>query len=62
MAGEFGATLMIVVTLLLVVLAVMWVVLPLALIGTKPILREIVRQQQRTNELLQQQIDNAKGR
>lgn len=30
-----------------------WIVLPFALIGTKAILRELVREQQRTNALLE---------
>lgn len=60
--GEFGAAMMVIGFLFAIVLAIMWIVLPIALIGTKPILRELVKQQQRTNELLQQQIDNAKGR
>jgi hypothetical protein len=38
------------------VLAVCWIILPFALIGTKPILREILREQRRTNELLEARL------
>jgi hypothetical protein len=34
------------------VLLVAWIILPLALIGTKPILRDLLREQKRTNDLL----------
>ena len=44
---------------LALVLAIAWIVMPFAIIGTKPILRQLVQQQQRTNELLQRQIDDA---
>jgi len=37
------------------VLAVCWIVLPFALIGLKPLLRELIREQKRTNELLAHQ-------
>ena len=37
-----------------VVLAVCWLVLPFALIGTKPLLRQLLRQQEQTNTLLRQ--------
>jgi uncharacterized protein YoxC len=38
--------------LFLLVLAVAWIVLPIALIGTKPLLRELIKQQKETNQLL----------
>ena len=34
---------------LLLVLIICWIVLPIAVIGTKPILREILQQQRETN-------------
>lgn len=34
------------------VLLVCWIVLPFAVLGTKPLLRELIREQKRTNELL----------
>lgn len=38
--------------LLGMVLVVVWVILPFAIIGTKPLLRELLQEQRRTNELL----------
>lgn len=37
-----------------IVLIICWIVLPFAIIGTKPLLRSLLREQQRTNELLDQ--------
>ena len=37
------------------VLAIAWIILPFALIGTKPLLRQLIAEVQRTNALLQQQ-------
>ena len=37
---------------LLFVLAVCWLILPFALIGTKPLLRELLAETKRTNALL----------
>lgn len=35
------------------VLAICWIILPFALIGTKPILRALLQESKRTNELLE---------
>jgi hypothetical protein len=35
-----------------IVLAICWIILPFALIGLKPLLRELIKEQKRTNELL----------
>lgn len=45
--------LILVVVVIGVVLAVAWVILPLAIVGTKPLLRELIAETKRTNELLQ---------
>ena len=37
-----------------VVLAIAWTILPFALIGTKPLLRELIDETRRTNALLEQ--------
>ena len=50
---EIGVTLYIVVIVFGIVLTIAWIILPFAIIGTKPILRELLRETQRTNELLQ---------
>ena len=36
------------------VLAIAWIILPFALIGTKPLLRQMLAEMKRTNALLQQ--------
>lgn len=35
-----------------IVLAICWIILPFALIGTKPLLRQLVAEQRETNRLL----------
>jgi hypothetical protein len=37
-----------------IVLAIAWIILPFALIGTKPLLRELLAEAKRTNALLEQ--------
>jgi hypothetical protein len=49
--ATFGALLM-AAAVALVVLAVCWLLLPFYLIGTKTLLRQLIAEQQRTNELL----------
>ena len=39
--------------ILLLILVACWIVLPIAIIGTKPILRQILEEQRRTNALLE---------
>lgn len=51
MAETLGAF-SIVVVIFGIVLAIAWIVLPFALIGTKPLLRELIREMKKTNELL----------
>jgi hypothetical protein len=50
MEGVVGA--MAFVYLLALLLLVLWIVLPFAVFGAKPLLRELLREQKRTNELL----------
>lgn len=51
MAGSVGA-LSVALVLFGIVLGIAWIILPFALIGTKPLLRELIRETKRTNELL----------
>ena len=37
-----------------IILAILWIVLPFALFGTKPLLRELIVEVRRTNALLEQ--------
>ena len=39
------------------VLVVCWIILPFAILGTKPLLRDLLHQQKRTNDLLSQLLD-----
>lgn len=47
--------------LLAFVVAVLWILMPFAVFGTKDLLRQLLREQKRTNELLQAQADRAKA-
>lgn len=47
--------------LFLVVLAILWIAMPFAIFGTKPILRELLAEQKKTNKLMQDQADRAKA-
>lgn len=49
---NFGSAFLAVLYLFAIVLAICWIVLPFALIGTKPLLRSLLAEQRRTNELL----------
>jgi uncharacterized protein YoxC len=42
-------------TVLLIILAIAWIILPFAMIGTKPLLKELIKQTKETNRLLSQQ-------
>ena len=37
------------------ILAIAWIILPFALIGTKPLLRQLIAEVRRTNALLEEQ-------
>jgi hypothetical protein len=50
--GGFGLFIVGAVGVVLLLLALAWIVLPFALIGTKPLLRELIAETKRTNELL----------
>ena len=58
---ETAIILYVVAIVLGLVLTIAWIILPFAIIGTKPILRELLREVQRTNasfELLRASISN----
>lgn len=54
--GETYGTLILIATVLVIIVAICWIVLPFAVIGTKPLLRELIRETRRTNELLDQRL------
>jgi hypothetical protein len=41
---------------LILILALLWIALPFALFGTKPLLRQILAEAKRTNELLESRL------
>jgi len=45
-------TLLLVLAIVGLIVLVLWVLLPFALFGVKPLLRQLVHEQRRTNELL----------
>lgn len=42
-------------TILLIVLAIAWIILPFAMIGIKPLLKELIKHTKETNRLLVEQ-------
>ena len=42
-----------IITVLAVVLTIAWIIVPFAIIGTKPLLRRLIREQEQTNVLLE---------
>jgi hypothetical protein len=52
--GEIGAVFYIALIAFGIALAMAWIVLPFALIGTKPLLRELIAEARKTNEILRQ--------
>jgi hypothetical protein len=49
-----GGLLALALYLLALILAIAWIVLPFALIGVKPLLRELIAETRRTNAMLEQ--------
>lgn len=47
---------------LLFVLVICWIVLPFAIIGTKPLLKAILAEQRRMNTLLEQRLPDLRQR
>jgi len=46
---------------LVIIIAILWILMPFAIFGTKDLLRTLIREQKRTNELLQAHADRAKA-
>lgn len=44
-----------------IVLVIVWIILPFAIIGTKPLLKQLIQEQQRTNELLARRLARREG-
>jgi hypothetical protein len=52
--SAFGTLFWLAVFVFGVILAIAWLILPFALIGTKPLLRDLIAEVRRTNALLEQ--------
>jgi hypothetical protein len=48
--------------LLSLVVGILWICMPFAIFGTKPILRELLAEQRKTNKLLAEAAERARGR
>lgn len=51
--GELGGLTVLVMVVFLIILTIAWILLPFAMFGTKPLLRELVLEAKRTNALLE---------
>ena len=47
-----GAGVVIAIVVLCLLIAVLWILMPFAIFGTKDLLRELIREQKKTNEIL----------
>lgn len=47
-----GAGVIIAISLLCLLIAVLWILMPFAIFGSKDLLRELIREQKKTNEIL----------
>lgn len=50
-----------IVWIIAVVIAILWICMPFALFGTKPILRELLAEQRKTNKLLAEAAERARA-
>lgn len=51
---------MVFVWLLALLIAILWILMPFAIFGSKPLLRELIAEQKRTNALLQEAAERAR--
>ncbi len=57
-----GGVVMLILGLLVLVIAVLWILMPFAIFGTKDLLRELIREQKKTNEILIAEAKRARAR
>jgi uncharacterized membrane protein len=60
-AAGLGGGLYVLFAIFVIVMTICWIVLPFAIIGTKSLLRQILAEQRRTNELLAQRAQRSQG-
>lgn len=58
----FGVALYVGLALLGLVISILWICMPFAIFGTKPILRELLAEQRKTNKLLAEAAERGRGR
>ncbi|MBT9462529.1 hypothetical protein [Hydrogenophaga sp.] len=47
-----GGVVMLLLGLLVLLIAILWILMPFAIFGTKDLLRELIREEKKTNEIL----------
>ncbi len=52
MGTAVGGTFLIFLVILALIIAVLWIFMPFAIFGSKDLLKELIREQRKTNELL----------
>ncbi|MDL9999867.1 hypothetical protein QTI24_14715 [Variovorax sp. J22P240] len=57
-----GVALYVSLLILSLVVGILWICMPFAIFGTKPILRELLAEQRKTNKLLSEAAERARGR
>lgn len=50
--GAVGGVVMLMLGLLVLLIGILWILMPFAIFGTKDLLRELIREQKKTNEIL----------
>ncbi len=58
---ETMGTLVVVAWVFLIILAILWICMPFAIFGTKPLLRQLLAEQKKTNKLLEEAAKRAKS-
>lgn len=59
--GAIGGVVMLLLGLLVLLIGILWILMPFAIFGTKDLLRELIREQKKTNELLSADAKRARA-
>lgn len=57
-----GAGVIVAISLLCLLIAILWILMPFAIFGSKDLLRELIREQKKTNEILIAEFRRARAR
>ena len=60
--GAVGGGVMLLLGLLVVLIGILWILMPFAIFGTKDLLRELIREQKKTNEILIAEVKRVRAR